>query len=150
MALLVRPEPFTSDFDRVFDAFFGNAGRTQRQWTPAMDLVDGGDHFLLEADLPGLGEDDVEINLQDGVLTISGERTSRHESRERGWHRVERSYGRFSRSLTLPDGIDQDAIQASFDRGVLTVRVPKPAERKPHRIAIGNSQPAIEGKAEEK
>jgi len=160
MALLVKPEPFSSEINRLFDTLFepvnGSSTRVQR-WTPAMDLVEGDDHFLLKADLPGLGEDDVTIEVQDKVLTISGERKHEQERKERGWYRVERSFGRFSRSLTLPEGVDADAISASFDKGVLEVRVPKPEERKPRRIAIGhangngNGKPAtLEGTATEK
>ena len=113
-----------------------------------MDLVEAEDHFVLKADLPGLGEDDVSIEVQDNVLTISGSREAEHERKEQGWYRLERSYGSFSRSLTLPDGVDPDKVQASFDRGVLEVRIPKPEERKPRRISIGANggrQKTIEG-----
>jgi HSP20 family protein len=112
-----------------------------------MDLAETDDHLVLKADLPGLDADDVEIEVQDGVLTVSGERKTEHESSSNGYHRVERSYGRFSRSLSLPQGIDAGQVQAEFDKGVLEVRIPKPAERKPHRVQIGAS---VEGKAREK
>jgi HSP20 family protein len=151
MALLVKPEPFTREVDRLFDAFFGGEREAGgRRWVPPMDLVEADDHFVLKADLPGLAEDDVSIEVQDGTLKISGERKAEHETREQGWYRLERSYGSFSRSLTLPDGVDADAISAEFDRGVLEVRIPKPEERKPRRVAIkgGNgSAPAVEGTA---
>ncbi len=160
MALLMKPEPFSSEINRLFDTLFepvsGDAKRFQR-WSPAMDLVEGDDHFLLKADLPGLSEDDVTIEVQDNVLTISGERKHEDERKERGFYRIERSFGRFSRSLTLPEGVNADAISASFDKGVLEVRVPKPEERKPRRITIaggsgdGNGKPAtLEGTATEK
>ena len=153
MALLVKPEPFTREIDRVFDAFFGQTDRGRR-WMPPIDLVEAEDHFVLKADLPGLAEGDVNIEVQDGTLTISGERKAEHEQREKGWYRIERSFGRFSRSLSLPDGVDPDRIQASFSHGVLEVRIPKPEERKPRRIAIssenGNGKPAaVEGSATE-
>ena len=150
MTLLMRPEPFTQEFDRLFNTLFTgprNGGSPQR-WVPAMDLVEAEDHFVLKADLPGLSEDDVAIEVQDNVLTISGSRQAEHERKEKGWYRLERSYGQFSRSLTLPDGVDADKVEANFDRGVLEVRVPKPEERKPRRISIGGSEPAaIEGNA---
>jgi HSP20 family protein len=155
MALLMKPEPFSSEINRLFDTLFeagNNVSRTQR-WAPAMDLVEADDHFLLKADLPGLGEDDVSIEVQDNVLTISGERKSEQERKEKGWYRLERSFGRFSRSLTLPEGVDADAISAHFDKGVLEVSIPKPEERKPRRINIGNGEgkPAtLEGTASEK
>jgi len=154
MALLVKPEPFTREIDRVFDAFFGQTDQGRR-WVPPMDLVEAEDHFVLKADLPGLAERDVNIEVQDGTLTISGERKAEHEEREKGWYRIERSFGSFSRSLTLPDGVDADRIEASFADGVLEVHIPKPEERKPRRISIsgatGNgSKPAeVEGTAKE-
>jgi HSP20 family protein len=151
MALLVKPEPFTREIDRVFDAFFGQTDQGRR-WVPPMDLVEADDHFVLKADLPGLAEGDVNLEVQDGTLTISGERKAEHEQREKGWYRIERSFGSFSRSLTLPDGVDPDRIDASFSDGVLEVRIPKPEERKPRRISIsnGNSKPAeVEGSATE-
>jgi HSP20 family protein len=154
MALIVKPEPFSREIDRVFDAFFGQTDQGRR-WVPPMDLVEAEDHFVLKADLPGLAEGDVNIEVQDGTLTISGERKAEHEQREKGWYRIERSFGSFSRSLTLPDGVDPDRIEASFTDGVLEVHIPKPEERKPRRISIssanGNGQkPAeVEGTAQE-
>jgi HSP20 family protein len=154
MALLVKPEPFTREIDRVFDAFFGQTDQGRR-WVPPMDLVEAEDHFVLKADLPGLAEGDVNIEVQDGTLTISGERKAEHEQREKGWYRIERSFGSFSRSLTLPDGVDPDKIDASFTDGVLEVHIPKPEERKPRRISIssangnGNKPAEVEGTAQE-
>ena len=136
MTLLMKPEPFSSDFNRLFNTLFDDQ-RTQR-WVPAMDLVEADDHFLLKADLPGLGEEDVSIEIRDNALTISGERKSEYEKRERGWYRAERATGRFSRSLSLPDGVDADAVRAEFDRGVLEVWIPKPEARKPRRVSIGS------------
>jgi HSP20 family protein len=152
MALVVNPQPFTRDVDRLFDAFFGGQ-RESRRWVPQMDLVEAEDHFVLKADLPGVDESGVSIEVQDGTLTISGERKAEHESRERGWYRIERSFGSFSRSLTLPDRVDTDGISASFDRGVLEVRIPKPEENKPRRVEIkagareNGGTPAVEGSA---
>ena len=154
MALLMKPEPFSREIDRVFDAFFGQTDQARR-WVPPVDLVEAEDHFVLRADLPGLSEGDVQIEVQDGTLTISGERKAEHEQREKGWYRIERSFGRFSRSLSLPDGVDPDRIQASFSHGVLEVRIPKPEERKPRRIEVawngnGNGKPkTIEGTSTE-
>jgi HSP20 family protein len=125
-------------FNTVFDAPApGNGSNTMRRWMPAMDLVESGDHFVLRADLPGLSEEDVKIELEDTTLTISGERAAEHESKDEGYYRLERAFGAFSRTLQLPKGIDPEAVSASFDRGVLEVRIPKPEERKPRRIEIG-------------
>ena len=149
MALLMKPEPFSSEVNRLFNTLFDES--QSNRWVPAMDLVESDDHFVLKADLPGLSEDDVAIEIRDNTLTISGERKSEYEKRERGWYRVERATGRFSRSLALPEGIDPDAVSAEFDKGVLEVHVPKPEQRKPRRVQISaganGSKPAVEGTA---
>jgi HSP20 family protein len=144
---IVRWEPFRelsslqTEMNRLFNAAFdappGNGGA--RRWTPAMDLVETDEDFVLRADLPGMTESDVNIELEDNVLTVSGERKAEHEERREGFYRVERAFGSFARSLTLPRGIDADAVAASFNNGVLEVRVPKPEERKPRKIAIGTA-----------
>jgi HSP20 family protein len=153
---IVRWEPFRelntlqNEMNRLFNTVFdaptpGNGGALRR-WMPAMDLVETDDHFVLRADLPGMSEDDVKIEFEDGTLTVSGERQAEHESKNEGYYRVERAFGSFSRSLTLPQGVDPNAVTARFDRGVLEVRIPKPEERKPRRIEIGTSgQKTIEG-----
>jgi HSP20 family protein len=153
---LVRWDPIREldslqgDMNRMFDRFF--EGRTgsgeQQRWIPAMDLVETDDHLVLRADLPGMSEDDVDIEIKDGVLTVSGERKAEHEERREGYHRVERSFGRFSRSLTLPQGTETDKIEASFDNGVLEVRIPKPAESKPTRVQVSKGN--VEGTGKEK
>ena len=120
---------------------------TLRRWMPAMDLLETGDSFVLRADLPGMGEEDVNIELEDSTLTITGERKAEHETKDEGYYRVERAFGSFSRSLTLPKGVDPEAVAASFDRGVLEVRIPKPEQRKPRKISIGvgSEKKTIEG-----
>jgi HSP20 family protein len=124
-------------FGTVFDTPAPSNGGTLRRWMPAMDLVETGEHFVLHADLPGLSEEDVKIEVEDRVLTVSGERKAQHTENGDGYHRVERAFGAFSRSLTLPEGVDAEAVTANFDRGVLEVRIPKPEQRKPRRISIG-------------
>ena len=134
-------------FNTAFDTPTPGNGGTLRRWVPAMDLVETADDFVLRADLPGMSQDDVKIELEDNVLTVSGERKAEHEEKGEGYHRVERAFGSFSRSLTLPKGVDADAVKASFDNGVLEIHVPKPEERKPRRIeiAVGEQPAAIEG-----
>ena len=157
---LVRWEPvreltsLQNEMNRLFNTFFdtpatgqGN-GNSLRRWIPPMDLVETEDHFVLKADLPGLTEADVNVEVEDNVLTLSGERNAEHEDKREGYVRVERAFGSFRRSLTLPEGIDPEAVQASFDKGVLEVRIPKPEERKPRKITIGGGEPkTIEGSA---
>jgi len=139
-----------SEVNRLFDTFFGGQptnGR-MRRWVPPMDLVETDDHLVLKADLPGLERDDVSIEVKDGVLTVSGERRAEHEARTDGYYRVERAFGGFSRSLTLPEHVDAERIDASFNKGVLEVRIPKPEERKPHRVEIAAGD--VDGTAKEK
>src|ERR1700751_1284801 len=145
---LIRWEPVTelntiqNEMNRLFNTFFdhpaptGRGGATSRRWIPAMDLVETGDHYVLRADLPGLDDDDVNVQLEDNVLTISGERKTQHEQHEEGYYRIERAFGSFARSLTLPDGVNPDAVQAHFDRGVLEIRIPKPEQKKPQQVQI--------------
>ena len=138
-------------FGTVFDSQSPGNGSAMRRWMPAMDLVETEDHFVLRADLPGLTEADVDLSLEDNVLTLSGERKSEHEEHGEGFYRVERATGSFSRSLTLPEGVDGDAIAARFEHGVLEVRIPKPEARKPRKlqIQVGDAPAAIEGRAAE-
>jgi HSP20 family protein len=147
---LIRWEPvrelntIQNEMNRLFNTFFEAPASTTsaqhgRRWLPAMDLVETGDHFVLRADLPGLSEQDVNIELEDNVLTVSGERKAEHEERKEGYYRVERASGSFSRSLTLPEGVNAEAVTAHFDKGVLEIRIPKPEERKPRKVAISVS-----------
>ena len=153
---LVRWDPIREldslqgDMNRLFDRFFEGraANGTSRRWIPAMDLVETEDHLVLRGDLPGMTEDDINIEIKDNVLTVSGERKAESEEKGEGYHRVERSFGGFSRSLSLPQGIDPEKVEAGFDKGVLEVRIPKPAEAKPTRVQIGKG--TIEGSGEEK
>jgi HSP20 family protein len=146
---LIRWEPvrelgtIQNEMNRLFNTLFdapgtpaGGNGPALRRWIPAMDLVETTDEFVLRADLPGLSEQDVQIELEDNVLTVSGERKAEHEERKEGYYRVERAWGSFSRSLTLPEGVDPEGVTASFDRGVLEVRISKPEQRKPRKVAI--------------
>jgi len=146
---IVRWEPFRelsslqTEMNRLFNTAFdtspGGNGGGSRRWAPAMDLLETEDHFVLRADLPGMTQSDVNIELEDNVLTVSGERKAEHEEKREGFYRVERAFGSFSRSLTLPKGVDADAVTAGFDNGVLEVRIPKPEERKPRKITIGTA-----------
>jgi HSP20 family protein len=122
---LVRWEPLremASLFDTPTTAM--RMGAPVRRWMPALDVSETEDHFVVRADVPGMGEEDIALEVQERLLTISGERRDRA------------SFGRFTRSVTLPEGVDAEAIEASLDRGVLEVRIPKPEERKPKRVAI--------------
>jgi len=151
---LVRWEPvrelssLQQEMNRLFNGFFDAPRATNggSRFLPAMDLVETDDQFILRADLPGLREEDVKIELEDNVLTISGERKSEQEERKEGYYRLERSFGNFTRTLTLPEGVAAEGITATFDRGVLEVKIAKPEQRKPHRVTIGvGGKTTVEG-----
>ncbi len=133
-------------FGTVFDSHTGGNGHSGalRRWIPAMDLVEEGETYVLRADLPGVREEDVKVELDDNVLTVFGERRSEHEERREGYYRVERASGSFSRSLVLPDGVEAKDVHARIEHGVLEVTVPKPQQRQPQRVAID-----VAGKAAE-
>ncbi|HET9105351.1 MAG TPA: Hsp20/alpha crystallin family protein [Solirubrobacteraceae bacterium] len=145
---LIRWEPVAelntiqNEMNRLFNTFFdqpaaaAGGGAANARWVPAMDLVETADHYVLRADLPGMSEEDVTVQLEGNLLTISGERKPDGERLEEGYFRIERAFGSFVRSLTLPDGVDPGQVQAHFDRGVLEIQIPKPEQRKPRQVPI--------------
>jgi HSP20 family protein len=112
-------------------------------WAPALDISERKDAYLVTVELPGVDADDLEITLEDGLLTIQGERHFAHDSSEQQFHRVERRYGAFRRSITLPAHVIAEGIQASVDNGVLQILVPKMEEATPKRIKIRPGQAEI-------
>lgn len=123
-----------------------DAGMSVQAWAPAVDITERKDAYLVTAELPGVGIDDLEITFQDGVLTIQGERHMAHDSSGEQVHRAERRYGAFRRSITLPAHVKADAIEASTQDGVLQILVPKAAEVQAKRIQVrvgaGRAAPA--------
>src|SRR5215216_6208769 len=109
---------------------------TATAWAPALDISERKDAYLVTAELPGVEADDLDITMEDGLLTIQGERHFAHDSSEQQFHRVERRYGAFRRSITLPAQVQAEQIEASFDNGVLQIVVPKMEEAKPKRIQV--------------
>lgn len=126
------------EMDHLVDTWTGS--RLPRNgsmlWQPSINVREDSDAFHIEAELPGVDPDHVDISLEDRVLTISGEKRSASSREEESYHVAERSYGRFERSFTLGRTVDADAIEARFDRGVLLITIPKPEEQKPRRIQI--------------
>lgn len=131
---------FMSDLDQLFADFGLGAAATSRlgelglgglAWSPQVDLFERDGQLVLQADLPGMRPDDVRIQLEEGTLIISGEKQHAHEHAEGHVHRCERTYGSFMRTIPLPEGIDADAIQASFDNGVLEITAPMPKTQAP-------------------
>lgn len=125
--------------DRVFDRFFG-ANQMVGPWVPAVDVRETKDAIEVVAELPGMRSDDVEVNVENNVLTISGEKKQEvtEGTPESEYHLVERRCGRFERSFTLPRSVDADKIAARFEHGLLTVTLPKAEAAKPRRVEIRN------------
>jgi HSP20 family protein len=126
--------------------FEGNRS-TGRTWVPALDVWETDGAVVYAFDLPGLSEDEISIEVQDDTLTVTGERRRSTEETGDRFFRFERTYGRFSRAVGLPAGVDDARIEASYADGVLEVRVPKPEEAKPRRIQLGSARPDVEGTA---
>jgi HSP20 family protein len=153
---VVRWEPFRelaalqSEMSRFMNQGWGGQGSTggngASTWLPAVDVWETDKDLVVAFDLPGIAEEEVAIEIDESVLTVSGERKRELNEEGNGFFRFERRFGAFSRSVTLPQGIDSSKIKAEFANGVLEIHVPKPEERKPKRIQIG-SQGAIEGKS---
>jgi HSP20 family protein len=135
--MLAKWDPFRDllnvedDFDRLFGR---HASRSA--WAPALDVRETEDRFEVTVDLPGLEPADVSVTFEQGVLTVSGKREFSSEESDQTYHRIERSYGSFARSIRLPHTADAERIEAAFDKGVLTVRVPKAEAAKPRTIEV--------------
>ena len=128
-------------FNRLFDDPFFRVGQMDDDagmglWNPAVDLYEKDDHFMIKAELPGVDKKDIKIDLQDRLLTLSGERTYDNEVKEENYYRRERSYGKFQRVFTLPADVDSDKIKAEFKDGVLQIEVPKPEEKKAKQVTV--------------
>jgi len=106
------------------------------QWAPAVDIRETDDALLVQAELPGIDKKDVKLEVKDSVLTISGERSYAKDVKEENVHRIERSYGRFVRSFSLPSNVDTDRVDASMKNGILEIRLPKKESAKPKAITV--------------
>jgi HSP20 family protein len=158
--MLTRWDPFQEmlNLRRTVDRLFDNAG-SDREWMQpstwglAVDVVEDKDNFTVKASVPGINPDDLDISYSDDTLTIRGEIKEDNEVKEDQYHLRERRYGTFTRSISLPTKIKGDAIEASYQNGVITLRLPKAEEVKPKRIAIkvgDGDQKMIEGKMRNK
>jgi HSP20 family protein len=143
-SLLTREPAFTFQqrLNRLFEdpfgplAFFGEEPVSITAWTPSVDIFETETEIVVKAEIPGIKKDDVKLNVQDNVLTISGERKFEQETKKENYLRVERGYGNFTRSFTLPPSVDFKKITAEFKDGLLEVKLPKMAEAKPKEIEI--------------
>ena len=157
MATLVRWEPFReiaslqNDMSRLMSTLFeGGNGQTTRNWMPAVDVWETENELVYAFDLPGIPQDKIAVEFEDGALTVSAERERSQEVSDDRYFRFERRYGTFSRTIALPQGVGEDAIRAEYRDGVLEVHVAKPEQPKPRRIQVGGGSEehaAIEGSA---
>jgi len=139
------------EIDRLFEDAFGGDSRRSGSWAPPVDVREDSKEIVLEVELPGIKPNDVEVTAENGVLTIRGEKQgTATEGNEGRYHVIERSFGSFTRSFQLPSGVDERRIEADFENGLLSVRVPKAALAQPRRIEIrnGGSQATVQGTPE--
>ncbi len=120
---------FGGSFDEEDQLFSG-------QWTPPCDIIETKDSVILRAEVPGVNQDQIEVHVEGGVLTLRGEKRFENEGEEQSYHRIERSYGNFMRTFTLPRSVDAENISARYERGVLELVMPKKSETRPRQIKI--------------
>jgi HSP20 family protein len=129
------------EVNRLFDNFFTGLPERRRgllegEWAPSVDVAETDNEVVVTAELPGIKQDDVDITITDDVLTLKGEKKEEKEVKEKNYHRIERSYGSFQRSISLPAGVQADKAKATYKDGVLHITVPKAEEAKPKQIKI--------------
>ncbi len=125
---------FDDRFDRLIERAFGR--ERQAPWMPAMDVYETDDKLVVSVELPGMSAEDVEVQVEDSTLTVSGKRGFSSEVNEQHYHRVERRYGQFSRAVSLPPQVDAGTVDARFEGGVLTIEVSKAEKAKPKKIQV--------------
>src|SRR5437588_1936846 len=157
MATLVRWEPFReiaglqNEMSRFMNGLLEGNGRTNQAWVPALDVWETEREIVYALDLPGIAEENISVELDEGALTITAERERTQEESEERFYRFERRFGTFSRTFGVPQGVSESDVHADYEDGVLEVHVRKPEQPKPKRIQIGSAEKAtIEGKASDK
>jgi HSP20 family protein len=157
MATLVRWEPFReiaslqNEMSRFMNGLLEGNGRTTQSWVPALDVWETESEIVFALDLPGIPEDKISVELDEGALTVSAERERTEEENEDRFYRFERRYGTFSRTFGVPQGVSESDVSAQYKNGVLELHVRKPEQPKPKRIQVGSSDKAtIEGNSSQK
>ena len=155
MARLVTWEPLRevatlhNEMSRLMNGLHEGNGRTAQSWIPTLDAWETDDEVVYAFDLPGIPEEKIAVELEDGALTVSAERERTGEARQDGFYRFERRFGTFTRTVGVPQGATEADVTAQYENGVLEVHVRKPEQPKPRRIEIGKQQKTIEGTAQE-
>ncbi len=158
MATLVRWEPFRelatlqNEMSRFMNGLLEGNGQTTQSWIPTADVRETEDEVVYEFDLPGIPEDKISVELDDGALTITGERKREQKVEDGRYYRFERRFGTFTRTIGLPQGVTDNDVSAQYVNGVLEVHVRKPEQPKPRKIqvGVGHGPKTIEGTAEKK
>ncbi len=143
---IIRWDPFRDlttlreRMNRLFEEAYSSRGEEKdlvaSTWNPSVDIYETENELVMKAELPGIDENDIELKIEDSTLTLKGDRKFEKETKEENYHRIERAYGSFYRSFTLPRNIDQDKIKAESENGILKVTLPKKAELKPKKVKI--------------
>ena len=161
MTVIARWDPFREfstlqdRMNRLFRESYGPEGRdeslTTSQFAPPVDVYEDEHNVVLKVEVPGIDEKDIDVRVENNVLTVHGERKVEKEEKEENFRRVERQYGSFTRTFTLPSTVDAERIQADYDKGILKIVLPKKAEAKPKSIKVNvGSQKTLEGKGPSK
>jgi len=158
MATLVRWEPFRelaavqNEMSRFMNGLLEGNGQAAQSWVPTADVWETEDEVVYAFDLPGIPEDHISVELEDGALTITGERAREHKAEDGSYYRFERRFGTFSRTIGVPQGVTEEGVSAKYEHGVLEVHVRKPEQPKPRKIevTVGSGHKTIEGKSEQK
>ncbi len=133
-------ESVQDEVNRVFESFFNAPMRRRGEdvggWYPDVDVVESKDNIEVQVDLPGMEKDDIKVSVEDSVLTIKGERKAMKEEKEKNYHQIERTYGTFTRSFSLPTSVEGEKIKANYKNGVLKIDLPKAEAVKPKEIPI--------------
>ena len=154
MATLVRWDPFRevaalhNELSRLMNGLTEGSGRPTQSWVPTLDVWETEDSVVYAFDLPGVPEDAISVEVEDGALTVTATREQKRTIDTERFHRLERRHGTFSRTVGLPQGVSEDQIKAAYDAGVLEISVPKPEQAKPKKITVqvGGTEPrTIEG-----
>jgi HSP20 family protein len=161
MTVIARWDPFREfstlqdRMNRLFRESYGPEGRdeslTTSQFAPPVDVYEDEHNVILKVEVPGIDEKDIDVRVENSVLTVHGERKVEKEEKEENFRRIERQYGSFTRTFTLPSTVDAERIQADYDKGILKIVLPKKAEAKPKQIKVNvGSQKTLEGKGPSK
>jgi HSP20 family protein len=134
----LSPFPELMDVQRLLSELpFWGVEQTSTNWQPAVDIFEAEDELVITMDLPGIKKEDVQVNLDDRTLTIRGERRLEHDDKRDNYHRIERTYGQFGRSFTIPPNVNREALHAEYTDGVLSLYLPKLEQAKPRQIPVG-------------